>query len=529
LAGTSGTLSAADIQITSATYTVAASVALPVPFPDETTTEGQAARLQFRQGLAKALNLDSADQITINGVGRRRLEEMLQAPPKLAFVAPPAIAKGYTNDRKFKYLSPKAKARHRQREQQQAEAAFHATQQEAAALWRRRLQDGTAIDYTVTADEDPSTALQSDSFDDTMASAINEAGDALDPVEPDDLSSTVTGVETEITFEVVADSTAGTDIAVEPDDSALATALGSSVTSSSLPLDLCTRGLVIEHSSRHVANACSGSAGAVCDYVCDVGYEKPAGATHVCGGDGAFTGGECLAVGTVVCPTVWNTLTADMIVGEGQTICDSMDLETDHGMPTATIEEVVLAASQKWSHCLLPTCTAPDGSAQDLVDACAAVTLTATSVASECEVTTGCLFAESTLSIASVLCNGGETCGAEFQIGTTTIQLEAVNIADMSEATCSFSVTVSDREPPVIKAASCPHPFVGTVGYPSGWPSIEALDNSGDVEIVASTPIHTGDEELTAKNLPTGVNRFMFTATDSSGNEVGCGADFGLW
>lgn len=407
---------------------------------------------------------------------------------------------------------------------------MRAAQEREAARRQRRLQDSTEVDYTITAEEDPSAALQDSSFDDTMANAINDAGDTLGPVESDDLSSMVTGVETEITFEVVADPGDGTidTLEVEPDDSALAEALGSAVTSSALPLDICSGGLVIEHSNRHAANPCEGAAGVVCDYTCDAGYDKPVHSTHVCGGDGTFSGGECLPIGAVVCPTSWTALTADMIVGEDQSICDSMDVDTDSGMPTATLTEVLLAAQQKWSQCLLPRCIAPAGATQAHTDACTAVELTASSVASECE-EAGCSFVESSLSIASVLCDSGDVCGAEFEIGTTTVELGAVDTTDMSEATCSFSVTVNDREPPVIDPASCPKAFVGTIGNPSGWPSIRATDNSGDLQVLASTDGFTGDTELTADNAPTGMNRFMFTASDSSGNEVVCGADFGLW
>ena len=533
LTETSSTLSAADVEITSVTYTVDASVALPVPFPDEATAEGQEARLQFRQGLSNALGLTSVDQVAISGIGRRRLEEMLQAPPNAVFVPPPPVAAMRAVDRKAKYLSPRLLARKRQREQEKADAAFRAAQQREIDQKRRRLQGGTAVDYTVTAETDLSASFQDESFDSTMATAINDAGDALAPVALDDVSSSVSGVQTDITFEVIADPSIVADedgpSATVETDVMLAAALGSSVSSSELPLDMCTSGLVIEHSDRHIANPCSGAANTVCDYTCDEGFQKKAvDNTHVCGGSGAFSGGECLPVGTVVCPNTWNHLTVDMIVGEGQSICDAMDVDTDGGMPTASIAEVVLAARQKWSHCLLPTCTAPDGSSDTLNNACANVKITATSVASDCEETAGCVFTESTLSIESIICNG-EICAAEFDIGTTSVELTAVDAADMSEAMCSFSVTVSDREPPMIEAATCPKAFVGTVGNPSGWPSIEATDNSGDLEMSASTLKFVDDAELTAKNAPSGVNLFVFTVTDASGNEASCSADFGLW
>jgi len=108
LASSAG-LDPAAVEVTSATYTVEASVGLPVPFPDESTDAGQAARMQFRTGLQTALGLTSVDQVAITGVGRRRLtEEAL-----LEFVAPPAQPKPAPvtiNDRKLRYLSPRLHA-----------------------------------------------------------------------------------------------------------------------------------------------------------------------------------------------------------------------------------------------------------------------------------------------------------------------------------------------------------------------------------------------------------------------------------
>jgi hypothetical protein len=215
-----------------------------------------------------------------------------------------------------------------------------------------------------------------------------------------------------------------------------------------------------------------------------------------------------------------------MIVGADGGVCDPMDVDTDGGMPTTSIAEVVLAAQQKWSHCLLPSCAAPDGSTDTaLIDACAGVVLTAASVGSDCVSVNGCVFVESSLSIASLLCEG-EACGTEFEIGTTTVELAAVDTADMSEATCSFSVTVTDNEPPVIDEASCPVAMVAAKGSPP-WPTIATTDNSGDVQVVSTVAGESG--ELTVEDAPTGPNPFVFTASDASGNEAACSATFGLW
>ena len=70
--------------------------------------------------------------------------------------------------------------------------------------------------------------------------------------------------------------------------------------------------------------------------------------------------------------------------------------------------------------------------------------------------------------------------------------------------------------------------LVATKAHPV-WPTIISEDNSGDVEVVPSVGGAVGAEELTAANAPTGQNRFVFTASDASGNTASCGAIFGLW
>jgi hypothetical protein len=497
------TLTAGDIEITSATYTVDATVQLPVPFPEESSEEGQAARLQFREGIAAALGLTTAEQVEITGTGRRMLSEADLAPP--VFTAPPQPVQRHSiSDHKMKFLSPKLQKRKLQRAQEEADRALVKAQADAAEARLRRLQSASAVDYSITAEDDLSSSLQTAD----LATAINDAGDALAPVNADDLAVQVSNVETEITFDVVSDDTTGSSSngtsagssstapnVAAMDNSALASALGAEVAVEELPVDVCTAGLTIDNSDRHIANACSGAAGATCEYTCDPGYAKTTASTghsHTCGGDGAFSGGECLPIGSVVCPDTWTALTAQMVVGydsseqSGLSLCDAVGVDTDSGMPTTTIEEVVLAAQEKWSHCL------------------------------------------STISIASVVCNGGEVCAAEFEIGSTTVELLAVDTEDMSEASCSFEVTVTDNEPPTIDPSSCPDAMVATKSHPV-WPTIISEDNSGDVEVVPSVGGAVGAEELTAANAPTGQNKIVFTASDASGNTASCGAIFGLW
>eukprot|EP01052_Picozoa_sp_SAG31_P026841 SAG31_NODE_2463_length_5656_cov_12.750765_2_plen_1624_part_01 len=54
------------------------------------------------------------------------------------------------------------------------------------------------------------------------------------------------------------------------------------------PLNICTSGLSIDNSS----TTCTGVTGDTCNYMCNDGYR--ASGTHVCGSDGAFSGGSCV-------------------------------------------------------------------------------------------------------------------------------------------------------------------------------------------------------------------------------------------
>ena len=301
---------------------------------------------------------------------------------------------------------------------------------------------------------------------------------------------------------------------------ALAAATGETVEAglAELPLDVCTSGLVLDHSNRNVANQCWGVAGDVCSYTCEEGYGSTG--DHVCeSGGGTFSGGSCLPIGTAVCPETWTDLAAEMVVG-GVGICDDKDVETDEGMPTGSVEELVLHAQQRWSQCVVATCAAPEGSDAALVQACGEVALTATSPSSDCTGVAGCVHTPALTLVP--LCDG-EACTGEYEIGTTTVELQAFD-SFMASSSCSFTLNVEDHEPPVIDKATCPTAVVSTKGMPA-WPTLETTDNSGDVAVTASV----GGVEVNESSSPTGAAAVAFTAEDASGNRASCGAVIGQW
>ena len=288
-------------------------------------------------------------------------------------------------------------------------ARFHsqqATVAAPAAAGRRVLQDDSnTVDYTVTSEEDVSGSLPST---EEMANAINEAGDALDEIAADELTSEVESVSTEFEFEV--DASGGTtetmpEVSVE----------GATVEESTvLPADTCTTGLEIAHSDRAITNRCEGQAGAVCEYTCDDGYFSTG--THACAEDGSFSGGECLADGTVICPAAWQDLTE---------ACDSLALATDAGMATRTVTEAIIMAQEKWSQCAVAECGAPTGADETLVGTCDGVSF---AEGDEANWETSCtdLGCEYTgpLTIASATCDG-EPCSGELEIGSTDVECVA--------------------------------------------------------------------------------------------------------
>merc|ERR1711881_525333 len=89
----------------------------------------------------------------------------------------------------------------------------------------------------------------------------------------------------------------------------------------------------------------------------------------------------------------------------------------------------------------------------------------------------------------------------------------------MTTAACSFTVTINDEEKPQIDQSTCPTAVIGTKASPP-WPTVQAVDNSGD--IVDIKALHRSHDRA-------GLHVYSFTAEDSSGNVAECSAPIGLW
>jgi hypothetical protein len=101
-----------------------------------------------------------------------------------------------------------------------------------------------------------------------------------------------------------------------------------------------------------------------------------------------------------------------------------------------------------------------------------------------------------------------------FPVGATIVNCTATDEADQT-ATCSFTVTVNDEEPPVI---TCPPDVtvqcLGDVPPPD-FAEGSAVDNCDPAPVVA----HLGD--VPAGTNPTLITR-TYQATDASGNTSSC-------
>jgi len=107
------------------------------------------------------------------------------------------------------------------------------------------------------------------------------------------------------------------------------------------------------------------------------------------------------------------------------------------------------------------------------------------------------------------------TSGSFFPKGTTTVMVTATD-ASGNTATCSFTVTVLDTQPPVI---TCPPNQSVTIpaGQPCGivnYPAPTASDNCPGVAVVCSPP--------SGSCFANGTTTVTCTATDTSGNMASC-------
>lgn len=120
-------------------------------------------------------------------------------------------------------------------------------------------------------------------------------------------------------------------------------------------------------------------------------------------------------------------------------------------------------------------------------------------------------------SVASTNLTAGLGSGSSFPIGTTTEAWEVVDVAGNVD-NCSFTVTVSDNEPPTI---SCPGNF--TVPHDSGkaganvtYMTPTGTDNCSGVSTTMTAGLASGSF------FPIGSTSNSFVATDASGNTAAC-------
>ncbi len=109
--------------------------------------------------------------------------------------------------------------------------------------------------------------------------------------------------------------------------------------------------------------------------------------------------------------------------------------------------------------------------------------------------------------------------GSAFPIGITTVTC-SVSDSFGNTASCSFTVTINDTQPPQITCPAvataitdqntCPSPACQVVNYPAPV----AMDNCPGVVVVCNPP--------SGSCFPTGVAAVTCTATDASGNTASC-------
>ncbi len=120
-------------------------------------------------------------------------------------------------------------------------------------------------------------------------------------------------------------------------------------------------------------------------------------------------------------------------------------------------------------------------------------------------------------SLASVIMTEGLASGSAFPSGETTVTYEATDISG-NTASCSFTVTVTDNEAPVI---TCPADI--TVNIPDGdcsavvnYSMPTATDNCGIDSLNLIEGLASGE------TFPTGTTTVTYEAIDPSGNTASC-------
>jgi len=101
--------------------------------------------------------------------------------------------------------------------------------------------------------------------------------------------------------------------------------------------------------------------------------------------------------------------------------------------------------------------------------------------------------------------------GSSFSVGTTT-----VNCSISDAAQCSFTVTVTENEPPTISytANVVVHPPCGQTAMVVNYPAPSANDRCSSVNVTCNPP--------SGSVFPAGTTTVQCTAHDTSGNEASC-------
>ncbi len=111
--------------------------------------------------------------------------------------------------------------------------------------------------------------------------------------------------------------------------------------------------------------------------------------------------------------------------------------------------------------------------------------------------------------------------GSQFPIGESIVEFTATD-ASGNTATCTVTITVEDKEPPVIV---CPENLdmnvdAGICGAVVSFETPSASDNSGlDVTVTQTAGPASGEV------FPVGTTTITFTATDADGNSASCSFD----
>ncbi|MFT6353528.1 MAG: gliding motility-associated-like protein [Cryomorphaceae bacterium] len=122
--------------------------------------------------------------------------------------------------------------------------------------------------------------------------------------------------------------------------------------------------------------------------------------------------------------------------------------------------------------------------------------------------------------IATVTQIEGPLSGTEFPLGATTVTFEAIDNSGNSIA-CSFTVTVTEEEPPVI---TCPEDIqvandLDACAAIVNYDLPTASDDCGDVTITFISGIASGE------SFPVGITTVTYEAEDEQGNTATCSFD----